>query len=167
MTELMVCPKWDGGKCKLEHTVEGKGVHCGPHEYRPACDSTNAVCGNVQFNLPCIPYVPDTGKSASEVKEVAVGEFQPAKPDGCKTFPVERIPEANTQVCPLCHGDGLERCDNPDHGLLEALTGTKSSDIGRIGCPGCGHDPQHRTKDKCPACAGTGVLDDAGNLTRT
>jgi len=143
--------------CEFALTCNDKHkTTCFPH--RRARSAVAAMCERTSRTCNYIPYIPDTGKSVSEVTEVAVGEFQPAKPDGCKTFPVERIPEANTQVCPLCHGDGLERCDNPDHGLLEALTGTKSSDIGRIGCPGCGHDPQHRTKDKCPACAGTGVV---------
>lgn len=61
-------------------------------------------------------------------------------------------------VCPTCGGDGIERCDNPDHGFIK-LSGY--SDIGRIGCPACGHDPQHRIMGcKCPDCNGSGLVKD-------
>lgn len=33
--------------------------------------------------------------------------------------------------------EGIERCDNPDHGFINAVGG----EIGRLGCPGCGGDP--------------------------
>jgi len=57
--------------------------------------------------------------------------------------------------CPVCHGDGVARCDNPDHGFI-SLTG---DEIGRLGCPVCGHDPEHRVKgEKCEMCDGTGSL---------
>lgn len=35
-----------------------------------------------------------------------------------------------------------EYCDNPDHGFIDAMGGVQSSDIGRLGCPGCGHDDE-------------------------
>lgn len=41
-------------------------------------------------------------------------------------------------LCPNCGGDGKETCHNPDHGFLSAMSFT---DLGRIGCPVCGHDP--------------------------
>ena len=37
---------------------------------------------------------------------------------------------------------GLERtekCDNPDHGFIEAMGG----ELRRLGCPCCGHNPGH------------------------
>ena len=53
-------------------------------------------------------------------------------------------------VCPECGGDGKETCTNPDHGLISALSW---HDIGRIGCPCCGHDPGHKVPNggKCEA----------------
>ena len=57
--------------------------------------------------------------------------------------------------CPLCHGDGVARCDNPDHESISFTGG----EIGRLGCPVCGHDPEHRVKgEKCEMCGGTGSL---------
>jgi hypothetical protein len=57
--------------------------------------------------------------------------------------------------CQHCGGDGKETCDNPDHGFISMMPG----DIGRIGCPGCGHDPEHKIPGggKCEFCNGTGV----------
>jgi ssDNA-binding Zn-finger/Zn-ribbon topoisomerase 1 len=64
-------------------------------------------------------------------------------------------------VCPTCEGDGIERCTNPDHGFIQALSFT---DMGRIGCPCCGHDEKHRIIGcKCPDCNGTGVVKGAKN----
>jgi hypothetical protein len=57
------------------------------------------------------------------------------------------------EPCKQCGGDGIETCDNPDHGFIDAVGG----EIGRLGCPGCGHDPNHKMKGPCPACKGTGV----------
>lgn len=57
--------------------------------------------------------------------------------------------------CPACGGDGKETCNNPDHGFIEAMPG----EIGRLGCPVCGHDPNHkvnRGKNTCPECGGYG-----------
>ena len=34
--------------------------------------------------------------------------------------------------------EGVEYCDNPDHGFIDALS---FHDIGRLGCPVCGHNP--------------------------
>lgn len=58
--------------------------------------------------------------------------------------------------CPDCNGFGKEICDNPDHGLISALS---FHDIGRIGCPGCGHDEHHRMKANCEKCNGTGFIE--------
>lgn len=59
--------------------------------------------------------------------------------------------------CPDCGGDGKETCNNPDHGFISALG---FHDIGRIGCPGCGHDPDHKVINggKCETCKGTGKI---------
>ena len=65
--------------------------------------------------------------------------------------------------CKSCCGDGVERCDNPDHGFIGAMS---FHDIGRIGCPCCGHNPDYKMKswkdgkwewNKCPECNGTGL----------
>ena len=56
--------------------------------------------------------------------------------------------------CPECNGTGKEICDNPDHGFIDAMAGT---DIQRLGCPCCGHDPEHIIKNSaCDMCHGTG-----------
>lgn len=55
--------------------------------------------------------------------------------------------------CSACGGDGRETCDNPDHAFIDAVGG----EVGRLGCPGCGHNPFHKTKHKCPKCDGTGL----------
>ena len=58
-------------------------------------------------------------------------------------------------ICEACGGDGIETCDNPDHGFIEAMPG----DVGRLGCPCCGHDEDHKIKgSKCPECKGTGKI---------
>ena len=60
-----------------------------------------------------------------------------------------------TIICPDCRGDGTETCNNPDHGLIDAIGG----EIGRLGCPVCGHDPEHKVrKNKCEFCNGEGVI---------
>lgn len=59
--------------------------------------------------------------------------------------------------CSACGGDGIETCGNPDHGFIDALSGLAGIDIGRLGCPGCGHDPKHKMRGKCPECNGTGI----------
>lgn len=59
-------------------------------------------------------------------------------------------------VCPDCAGDGKETCHNPDHGFIAAMGG----EIGRLGCPCCGHDPAGKVRNggNCETCAGTGVV---------
>ncbi len=58
-------------------------------------------------------------------------------------------------ICPDCRGDGKDTCHNPDHGLIGALS---FHDIGRIGCPVCGHDEDHKVYNggDCVTCNGTG-----------
>lgn len=60
-------------------------------------------------------------------------------------------------VCPDCFGDGKETCHNPDHGFIEMLS---FHDIGRIGCPVCGHDAKHKVKSgcSCETCEGVGQV---------
>lgn len=61
--------------------------------------------------------------------------------------------------CPDCGGDGKETCNNPDHGFIHGMMWWH--DIGRIGCPVCGHDPEHKVPNggKCESCNGTGIVD--------
>ena len=70
-------------------------------------------------------------------------------------------PAPQGDVCKTCGGDGIERCDNPDHGLLDALSFRGANESA---CPCCGHDEQYRMKhwdktekkfvwNKCPDCA--------------
>lgn len=65
-------------------------------------------------------------------------------------------------ACPDCLGDGKETCHNPDHGFIRAMGW---HEIGRLGCPGCGHDETHKVPKggKCETCAGVGRIheDDA------
>lgn len=63
--------------------------------------------------------------------------------------------ECGVLVCGECGGDGRETCNNPDHGLIDAVGG----EIGRLGCPVCGHSSDHKTEYKCGKCNGTGRLD--------
>ena len=60
--------------------------------------------------------------------------------------------------CQDCGGDGRETCNNPDHGFILCSSG----DIGRLGCPVCGHDPKHKVPGggSCETCNGTGLVDD-------
>ena len=59
--------------------------------------------------------------------------------------------------CFVCGGDGKETCTNPDHGFISALS---FHDIGRLGCPVCGHHLHHKVKNggDCDCCNGTGKL---------
>ena len=59
--------------------------------------------------------------------------------------------------CFVCGGDGKETCTNPDHGFISAIS---FHDVGRCGCPVCGHDPQHKVKNggACDCCNGSGKL---------
>lgn len=76
----------------------------------------------------------------------------------------EKIWKANPEileeksVCKSCNGWGKEICDNPDHGFINAMIGVRATDIGRLGCPVCGHDEYHRTKDNCGDCKGERVI---------
>lgn len=59
-------------------------------------------------------------------------------------------------TCPCCFGDGKETCDNPDHGFITACGG----EIGRLGCPVCGHDEKHKVPGggSCEICNGKGKV---------
>ena len=58
-----------------------------------------------------------------------------------------------TKTCEACGGDGVETCDNPDHWFIALNLG----EWGRLGCPGCGHDIDHKVRGSvCPECNGTG-----------
>lgn len=63
-------------------------------------------------------------------------------------------------ICPDCFGDGRETCHNPDHGLI---TATPFHDLGRIGCPCCGHDADRKVPDggKCETCRGSGSVEES------
>jgi hypothetical protein len=70
------------------------------------------------------------------------------------------ITEEREVICPDCGGDGKETCHNPDHGFIEAMPG----ETGRLGCPVCGHDRDHkvnRGKNKCELCKGEGHLSES------
>lgn len=58
--------------------------------------------------------------------------------------------------CPMCGGDGKETCDNPDHSFIEGVGG----ETGRLGCPVCGHDPDHKVPNggDCEVCSGAGKV---------
>lgn len=57
--------------------------------------------------------------------------------------------------CPMCNGTGNEICNNPDHGFIDGLSFT---DMGRLGCPCCGHNEKHNINGTiCPKCNGEGV----------
>jgi hypothetical protein len=60
-------------------------------------------------------------------------------------------------ICPCCGGDGKETCNNPDHGFINALS---FHEVGRLGCPVCGHDPNHKVKNAgpCDICNGSGKV---------
>ncbi len=63
----------------------------------------------------------------------------------------------NSYECPMCGGDGKETCNNPDHSFLRVMS---FHDVGRIGCPVCGHDEDHKVPDggECEVCDGTGIV---------
>jgi len=62
--------------------------------------------------------------------------------------------------CDSCNGDGIERCDNPDHGIVH-FAGSHAGH--HRGCPCCGNDEKHRMRswkngkwewNVCPDCHG-------------
>ena len=58
--------------------------------------------------------------------------------------------------CEVCNGTGKEICDNPDHGFIVGVGG----EIGRLGCPCCGHDEDHAIPNTtCEVCNGTGNIE--------
>jgi len=57
--------------------------------------------------------------------------------------------------CETCDGDGIERCTNPDHGFLNALSFRGANESA---CPCCGHNDEYKILGcKCPDCDGTGI----------
>lgn len=67
----------------------------------------------------------------------------------------ELINLGHSDHCESCGGDGIERCNNPDHSFIEGLGG----ELNRLGCPVCGHDEYYRVKGewkggwgKCEDC---------------
>jgi hypothetical protein len=67
------------------------------------------------------------------------------------------MPEEKFLLCPDCGGDGKETCNNPDHGFIEGMPG----EVGRLGCPVCGHNPNNkvnRGQNVCPTCGGYGHI---------
>lgn len=71
-----------------------------------------------------------------------------------------QVDAARQDICAACNGTGAEICDNPDHNFIASPLGSVyQGDIGRIGCPGCGHDEQHRIPNsKCFDCKGSGKV---------
>lgn len=68
----------------------------------------------------------------------------------------------NLVTCPCCNGDGKETCHNPDHGFISMMSW---HDIGRLGCPVCGHHDHHKVgskkpggSDPCEECDGAGQV---------
>ncbi len=61
------------------------------------------------------------------------------------------------EPCPICGGDGIAVCNNPDHGFIHG--GLGDNELARLGCPCCGHDPEHKIKgEKCEYCNGVGKV---------
>ena len=59
------------------------------------------------------------------------------------------------EICIVCDGDKIERCNNPDHGFLNTFCiGANES-----ACPCCGHDPYHRVfGGRCEFCDDDGFV---------
>lgn len=66
---------------------------------------------------------------------------------------------SNLVECPMCNGDGKETCDNPDHGFIVGI----GHEIGRLGCPVCGHDENHKVPNggNCELCDGKGQVSES------
>lgn len=57
-----------------------------------------------------------------------------------------------TSECKICEGTGKVICTNPDHGFIFGMMAFH--DMGRIGCPACGHSGMC----SCDDCNGTGII---------
>lgn len=57
-------------------------------------------------------------------------------------------------TCPECGGDGVETCNNPDHGFFSWMPG----ETGRLGCPGCIRGNPKHYGHPCIQCDGLGLL---------
>lgn len=61
------------------------------------------------------------------------------------------------EACPDCGGDGIETCNNPDHGFLNMIGSVVGAN--ESSCPCCGHSSDHKiSNSKCPTCLGTGKI---------
>lgn len=71
------------------------------------------------------------------------------------THAIDDVLAERLVVCCSCLGDGKETCHNPDHGFINMLN---FHEIGRLGCPVCGHDEMHKVNNggECDLCGGTG-----------
>ena len=59
------------------------------------------------------------------------------------------------EECETCEGDGISRCTNPDHRMIDS--GILGIEQNRLGCPVCGHEPEYKIKgESCNDCNGTG-----------
>lgn len=65
-------------------------------------------------------------------------------------------------LCPDCGGDGIETCHNPDHSFITALD---FHEVGRLGCPCCGHDTNFKMNGKCYTCSGIGLVSEEDGNT--
>src|ERR1035437_3171214 len=73
----------------------------------------------------------------------------------CVQFKQKEPDKITEEVCPDCGGDGIMTCNNPDHGFIDGVGG----ELGRLGCPGCGHDPNHKMRNTpCETCKGIGRI---------
>ena len=60
-------------------------------------------------------------------------------------------------ICEKCNGTGKKICDNPEHEFIASMPGNRAGDLGRLGCPCCGHDEDHAIPNTiCEDCNGTG-----------
>ncbi len=73
------------------------------------------------------------------------------------TLVVVRPLKEQPPACEICGGDGEERCNNPDHGFIEACGGLE---VQRLGCPVCGHSEDYLVPNggDCWECGGLGVI---------